>query len=340
MTSRPLTTPAAKAPPRHLGPLVTSAIGFGCMGLSQGYGPVDDTESTATVHAALDAGVTLFDTAMSYGAGHNERLLGAALRSSGVDRTTVQVASKFGIVRGDTGVYLDAHPDRVAGYCEDSLRRLGVDYLDLYYLHRVDPGVPIEESIGAMAELVQAGKVRWLGVSEVSVEQLLKAHTVHRLAAVQTEWSLMWRQPEDDVIPIARALGMGLVPYSPLGRGLLGGGLDVGTMTASPFRANDPRFGVDHVPANLAQVEALTSLAGQWGVSTAQLSLAWLLAQGADVVPIPGTRRAERARENASASELLLDPARLAEMDREAPPGSWAGDRASFAVPVTARASS
>ena len=320
---------------RELGALTTSALGFGCMGLSQGYGPTDDTESIATIHAALDAGITLFDTAMSYGQGHNETVLGSALR--GTPRENVQIATKFGIRRDDDGVRLDAHPDRVAGWCEDSLRRLGVDVIDLYYLHRVDPAVPIEDTVGAMAALVQQGKVRHLGVSEVTAAQLRRAAAVHPIAAVQLEWSLMWREPELDVLPAARQLGVGVVPYSPLGRGLLGGQLGADTVGSSPFRASDPRFAGDDLAENLRQVDALTCVADSWGATPAQVALAWLLAQGEDVVPIPGSRRAARARENAAALDLRLDAGQLATLSDAVPASRWAGDRHSFAVPVTTR---
>ena len=319
----------------RLGALDVAPIGFGCMGLSQGYGPADDTESVAAVHAALDAGTTLFDTAMSYGQGHNETLLGRALRT--VPRDAVQIATKFGIRRDDDGVRLDAHPDRIAGWCEDSLRRLGVDHIDLYYLHRVDPDVPIEDTVGAMAALVAQGKVRHLGVSEVTAGQLRQAASVHPIAAVQMEWSLMWREPELDVVPTARELGAGLVPYSPLGRGLLGGGLGVDTVPTSPFRAGDPRFTGDHLTANLAQVTALAALAATWNVTPAQAALAWLLAQGDDVVPIPGSRKPSRASENSAAMDLHLDAEQLAALSAAVPASGWVGDRQSFAVPVTTR---
>jgi aryl-alcohol dehydrogenase-like predicted oxidoreductase len=317
----------------------TSEIGLGCMGLSQGYGAADDAVSVRALHTALDAGVTLLDTAMSYGGGHNERLVGTALRSARHRREDVQVATKVGITRTADGVGLDAHPDRIAGYCEASLSRLGLDHVDLYYLHRVDPRVPIEESVGAMGELVRAGKVRYLGVSEVTPDELGRAHRTHPLAAVQFEWSLMWREPEtgDGVVPAARRLGIGLVPYSPLGRGLLGGRLDPAAVAESPFRACDPRFAADHLEANLAQVGALRRLAQAWGVTPAQVALAWLLARGPDVVPIPGTRLPARVVENAAASQLLLDADRLAQLDAAVPPLGWVGDRHSFAVPVTTR---
>ena len=223
------------------------------------------TESIDAIHTALQAGITMVDTAMSYGEGHNEVLLGRALATSGVPRDEVQVATKFGIVRGPDGVRLDAHPDRIPGYCDASLKRLGVEVIDLYYLHRVDPLVPIEDSISAMTDLVTAGKVRHLGVSEVTPEQLTRAAAVHPIAAVQMEWSLMWREPEVALVPTARRLGIGVVPYSPLGRGLLGGGLDASSVQTSPFRASDPRFGGAHLAENLAQVAALERLAQSWG---------------------------------------------------------------------------
>ncbi len=316
---------------------MTSALGFGCMGLSQGYGPADDTESIAAIHAALDTGVTLLDTAISYGQGHNEALVGRAVASSGVPRDNLQIATKFGIVRGDHGVHLDAHPDRVAGYCDESLRRLGTETIDLYYLHRVDPQVPIEESIGAMSELVSRGKVRHLGVSEVTADQLRRAHAIHPIAAVQFEWSLMWREPEVNIVPAARQLGVGLVPYSPLGRGLLGGSLSTTSVAESPFRANDPRFNGSSLTANMRQVDALASFAQSRSMTVAQLALAWLLAQGNDVVPIPGTRNAQRARENAAAIRYHLEAEDLAALESVVPADGWVGDRQSFAVPVTTR---
>ncbi|WP_265444220.1 aldo/keto reductase [Flexivirga meconopsidis] len=323
---------------RHLGNgLSCSAIGLGCMGFSQGYGGADDRRSVTAIQDALSAGITLFDTAMSYGSGHNEQLLGAALRGSGVPREQYRIASKFGIVRGPDGVALDARPERVPGWCDASLHRLGVDHLDLFYLHRPDPTVPIEESVGAMRDLVTAGKVRQLGVSEVTPEQLTRAHAIHPLAAVQLEWSLMWRTPELDIIPAARRLGVGIVPYSPLGRGLLGGHLQPEGVADSPFRASDPRFQHQALRTNLHQVDALVALAAEWGMSPAQLALAWLLAQGDDVVPIPGSRAPARIVENAGAAEFALDKAQLDRIDQLVPPGRWAGDRASFAVPVTTR---
>lgn len=225
---------------RQLAELTTSALGLGCMGLSQGYGPVDENDAVALVRAALDQGVRLLDTAMSYGQGHNERLLARAIDGR---RDEVTLATKFGIVRTGDGVSLDGKPGHVRGHCDASLSRLGVDVLDLYYLHRVDPAVPIAETVGAMGELVREGKVRHLGLSEVTAEQLAQAVTAHPITAVQFEWSLLWRDPELELIPAARQLGVGLVPYSPLGRGLLTATLTPETAGDSAFRRHDPRFG-------------------------------------------------------------------------------------------------
>jgi len=298
--------------------LETSALGLGCMGLSQGYGPTDDGKSLAAIHAALDSGITMLDTAMSYGQGHNEELVGRAVSTSGVARDSLQIATKFGIVRREGGVQLDAHPSRIASYCDASLRRLGLETIDLYYLHRVDPQVPIEESIAAMADLVAQGKIRHLGVSEVTPEELRRAHAVHPIAAVQMEWSLMWREPELSIVPAARDLGVGLVPYSPLGRGLLSGRIDAATVADSPFRANDPRFNGGHLSANLTQVEALTHLARSWDMTTAQVALAWLRAKGGegrDVVPIPGTRKIARLEENLTSASVALTGEQIAALD-------------------------
>ncbi|WP_040818107.1 aldo/keto reductase [Nocardia jiangxiensis] len=317
------------------GPVV-SAIGLGCMGFSQGYGTVDDDESVASVHTAIDSGTTLFDTAQSYGGGHNERLLARALRDAGPD---VRVATKFGIVRGENGVHLDAKPERVREYCDASLARLGREVIDLYYLHRVDPQVPIAETVGAMADLVGAGKVRHLGVSEVNPEQLAQAAAVHPIAAVQFEWSMLWREPENDVVPAARELGVGLVPYSPLGRGLLTATLTSDTVAASDFRRNDPRFSGENLANNLTQVAALRALAERLGITPGQLALAWLLAQGPDVVPIPGSRRAARIIENVAAAAIELDAEDRAELEKIVAAG-WAGDRQSFAAHGTSRSDS
>jgi aryl-alcohol dehydrogenase-like predicted oxidoreductase len=314
---------------RHLGALPTSALGLGCMGFSQAYGPADDEQSVATIRTALDLGVTMIDTAMSYGRGHNERLVGRAIAGR---RADVVLATKFGIVRGETGVELDGRPEHVRGYCEASLDRLGVDTIDLFYLHRVDPAVPVAETVGAMAELVTAGKVRHLGLSEVDPGQLEQAVAVHPVAAVQFEWSLSWREPERDVVPAARRLGVGLVPYSPLGRGLLTGALP-SSYGDGDFRRGDPRFSGANLTANLALVRELAELAAAHRISLGQLALAWLLAQGPDVVPIPGTRNPARIAENAAAAQVRLTDADLAVLGAQ----SWRGDRRSFAAHGTSR---
>jgi aryl-alcohol dehydrogenase-like predicted oxidoreductase len=320
---------------RNLGGLVTSAIGLGCMGLSQGYGPADDADSVRVIHRALDLGVTLLDTAMSYGEGHNERLIARALRGR-AERALV--ATKFGIVRGAGGVRVDGRPEHVRGFCDASLRRLGRDVIDLYYLHRVDPDVPVADTVGAMAALVTEGKVRHLGLSEATPAQLEQAAAVHPISAVEFEWSLLWRDPEDDVVPAARRLGTGLVPYSPLGRGLLTATLGAADIDGSDFRRADPRFHGPALDRNLGHVAVLRDLAAGLGLTPGQLALAWLLAQGPDVVPIPGSRRPDRIAENAAAAGVQLSPADLERLEAALPRSGWAGDRRSFAVPVTTRA--
>lgn len=321
---------------RHLGTegLTTSALGLGCMGLSQAYGPADDGESIATLRRALDLGVSLLDTAMSYGAGHNEQLVGRAIAGR---REQVVLATKFGIVRDEHGVHLDGRPEHVRGYCEASLSRLGVEVIDLYYLHRVDPDVPVADTVEAMAALVAEGKVRHLGLSEAKAGQLEQASAVHPIAALQCEWSLFWREPEDDVIPAARRLGIGLVPYSPLGRGMLTGALPTSGFGTGDFRAGDPRFAGADLARNLTLVDAVRQLAADRDATPSQFALAWLLAQGQDVVPIPGTRRQQRLGENAAATELELSPDDLAQLDQAAPRDAWAGDRQAFAAYRTAR---
>jgi aryl-alcohol dehydrogenase-like predicted oxidoreductase len=309
--------------------LTVSALGLGCMGMSQGYGPADDDASLATLHRALDLGVTLLDTAQSYGAGHNERLLARLLADR---RDEITLATKFGIVRDADGTRLDAHPDRVAGYCDASLRRLGVDTIDLYYLHRPDPAVPVADTIGAMAALVTAGKVRHLGISEPSPADLASAAAVHPIAAVQSEWSLWWRELEDEVVPTARRLGIGVVPYSPLGSGIL-----AGATSAAPFRDRDPRYAGADRERNLALLGEVQAIAVDRGVTSGQLALAWLLAQGDDVVPIPGTRNADRLAENAAAADLVLTADELDRLETAVPRGAWAGDRNSFAAHGAAR---
>jgi aryl-alcohol dehydrogenase-like predicted oxidoreductase len=287
--------------------LEVSAQGLGCMGMSQSYGPGDDEESVATIHRAIDLGVTLIDTADIYGPFVNEELVGRALAGR---RDQVQLATKFANKVGPSGErVIDGRPEYVRQAIDDSLRRLGVDHVDLWYQHRVDPRTPIEETVGAMAEAVQAGKVRFLGLSECSVANLRKAAAVHPITALQTEYSLWWREVEAEILPTARELGIGFVAYSPLGRGLLSGtvpGPD--DLAANDFRRMTPRYAGENLEANQKGVETLGAAAGARGVTSAQLALAWVMARGDDVVPIPGTKRRRWIEENAAACDVVLTP--------------------------------
>ncbi|RGC66842.1 General stress protein 69 [Micromonospora sp. MW-13] len=330
---------SSPAPARPLGGsgLAVFPVGLGCMGMSQDYGPADDNESLATVRHALDLGVTLIDTSMSYGAGDNERLVGQAIAGR---RDEVVLATKFGILREerDGPARVSARPEDVARFCEASLSRLNVEHIDLYYLHRVDPDVPIEETVGAMGELVSKGKVRYLGVSEIGPEDLKRAAATHPIAALQYEWSLWWRDPEDDVVPAARELGIGLVPYSPLGRGFLtGNDLRAADLTAGDDRHLDPRLHGEHLERNRAALADMRELAAESGVTPAQLALAWLLAQGDDIVPIPGTRSRNRVAENVRAAALSLSDTDLARLEAVASRSAWSGDRQTFAPHRTSR---
>ncbi len=298
--------------------LTVSALGLGCMGMSEFYGPADEKESLATFDAARAAGIDFFDTADIYGQGSNEELVGRALRAH---RTEVIVATKFGILRDrqDPKVRgLNGRADYVKASCDRSLARLGFDVIDLYYLHRVDPATPIEETVGAMADLVKAGKVRYLGLSEPSAETLRRACKVHPIAAVQNEYSLWTRDPEENgVLAACRELGVGLVPYSPLGRGFLAGKIKVADHLApDDFRRQNPRFAEENLPKNLELLQRVEQLADEKGCSPAQLALAWVLAQGDDCVPIPGTKRRKYLEENIGAIAVRLLPEDLALLDQ------------------------
>ncbi|SHG49316.1 aldo/keto reductase [Streptoalloteichus hindustanus] len=315
-------------PTRRLGALEVSAQGLGCMGMSEFYGATDDAESIATVHRALDLGVTLLDTADMYGMGANEELVGRAIADR---RDRVVLATKFGIVRSDDLAQRSVRGDAeyVRQACDASLRRLGVDHIDLYYAHRIDPTVPIEETVGAMAELVAAGKVRHLGLSEPAPETIRRAHATHPIAAVQSEWSLWSRDIEDGVVSTCRELGVGLVPYSPLGRGFLTGRItSPAELDEQDFRQhNYPRFRDGNFERNLAIVAALRELADERGVTAGQLALAWVQHRGADVVPIPGTKRRRYLEENVAAATLELTEAELARVEAAVPADAVAGER-------------
>ena len=306
--------------------LEVSALGLGCMGMSQFYGPADEGESVATVERALELGATFLDTADSYGEGHNERLLARVLAAH---RDEVVLATKFGFLKKDgviTG--LSGRPEYVREACEASLRRLGVQHIDLYFAHRLDPDVPLEETVGAMAELVARGAVRHIGLCEVDAEQVRRAHAVHPVAAVQSEYSLWSRDVEAEVLPTLRELGIGFVAFSPLGRGFLTGTIrSLDGLDADDYRRRQPRFQPGNLERNLRLVDAVARIAAAIGATPAQLALAWLLHQGEDVVAIPGTKRRERLEENAAAAELRLSVEQLAELDRAAPVGAAAGAR-------------
>jgi aryl-alcohol dehydrogenase-like predicted oxidoreductase len=306
-----------RIPRRQLGRqgLTVSAIGLGCMGMSDFYGPADEAPNLAVLNHAIDIGVNFLDTADMYGVGANERLLSKVLKTR---RDQIVIATKFGNVRGADGTYLriDGSPQYVRSACEASLQRLGVDHIDLYYLHRVDRSVPIEETVGAMAELVRAGKVRHLGLSEASPDTLRRAAAVHPIAALQTEYSLWTRDVEAELLPLCKELGIGFVPYAPLGRGFLTGAIrSLDGLAANDWRRNNPRFQGENLAHNLALVDAVNALAQQRGCTPAQLALAWLLSRSDQIVPIPGTRSSARLDENAAAAAIALTAEELRHID-------------------------
>lgn len=309
----------------HGGPEV-SAVGLGCMGMSAFYGGADEAQSIAVIHRALDLGVTLFDTAEMYGPHTNEVLVGKALKDR---RDKAFIATKFGINRQPDGsAVTDGSPANVRRAVEGSLSRLGVDHIDLYYQHRIDPNTPIEETVGAMAELVKEGKVRFLGLSEAAPATLRRAHAEHPITALQTEYSLWSRDPEDELLGVVRELGIGFVPYSPLGRGFLSGDIkSIDDLAPDDFRRTNPRFAGDNFQKNLDLVGAVGAIATDKGVTAAQLALAWVLAQGDDLVPIPGTRRIATLEQNAAAADIVLTLDDLARIEAVFPRGAAAGER-------------
>jgi aryl-alcohol dehydrogenase-like predicted oxidoreductase len=308
--------------------IAVSAIGLGCMGMSEFYGPSDDAASVDLLRKAVDLGVNFFDTADMYGAGHNEMLLSQAFR--GGLRNQVLIATKFANMRGIDGSFLgiNGRPEYVKAACDMSLRRLGTDHIDLYYQHRVDPKVPIEETVGAMADLVQAGKVRFLGLSEAGPATLRRANKEHRITALQTEYSLWSRDVEAEILPTCRELGVSFVAYSPLGRGFLTGAFkDRSSFSPKDFRAHNPRMSAENFDLNRAMVGKIEAFAAQLGHSAAQLALAWVLAQGEDIVPIPGTRREKYLRDNIAATELVLSVEDRAQIASFLPTEKIAGTR-------------
>ena len=312
---------------RKLGNLTVSAMGLGCMGMSEFYGSTNESEAIDTIHRALDLGVTFLDTADMYGPFTNEKLVGKAIRDR---RDSVVVATKFGNMRGEDGAFLgvNGRPEYVRKACDDSLRRLGIDVIDLYYQHRVDTKTPIEETVGAMSELVRAGKVRYLGLSEAAPATIRRAHATHPISALQTEYSLWSRDPEDEILPAVRELGIGFVAYSPLGRGFLTGRIKtIDDLEPDDYRRRSPRLSGENFAKNLELVKKIEEIAREKGVTPSQLTLAWVLHRGDDIVPIPGTKRVKYLEENVRALDVKLSEDELQRIDEVAPKGVTAGDR-------------